>query len=462
MNKVSQSNTTSPSKASSSAFIKRGVAIVGSSGLVFGLGFTGATSASANGAVDCTARTVTASNNPAANVTAIQGMLSTAGVVCLSGDFTIDNPISVNRDAHFYGIGNSTVQHETGDWVFVSNISNGGPIVAIYDITIEKLTIKNSGRGVQAEDVFVVDSTFSQNTGGAIFAYGLVTVSNSTFINNSGYDGGAIHAGTSAEIDNSTFDGNTSGNNGGAIYLAINEATESNELSITNSTFQGNSASGEGGAIFASAGEVYFSTFVNNVAPTPPNEPGDIPGNAIYKSGTETFTLAGNIFAGSSSFPQLGAGVAPTPFTDAGGNIFSTTAEPDISGTHSPVFEATLQSLFGTNSPALATYAPNTNGTQTIALGPGSPALDVVPDLAPYNLITLDQRGQTRSFPADAGAFEGFVIPTPTPNSTTPAVLAKTGNENLFWSTLASGSLIVFGTLVAVVTSRIRRRTSNL
>lgn len=461
MSKVNQPYTPATSKASSS-FIKRGVAIVGSSGLVFGLGFTGATSASANG-VDCSGRTVTASIDSETNVTAIQDMLSTAGVVCLSGDFTIDNPIAVNRDAHFYGIGNSTVQHETGEWVFVSNISNDGPIVAIYDITIEKLTIKNSGRGVQAEDVFVVDSTFSQNTDGAIFAYGSVTVSNSTFINNSGYDGGAINANTNAEIDNSTFDGNTSGNNGGAIYLAINEATESNELFITNSTFQGNSASGEGGAIYASAGEVYFSTFVNNVAANPPAEPGDIPGNAIYKSGMETFTLAGNIFAGNSHFPQLGVGsVSTSLFTDAGGNIFSTTAEPDISGTHSPVFEATLQSLFGTNSPALATYAPNTNGTQTIALGPGSPALDVVPDLAPYNLITLDQRGQTRSFPADAGAFEGFVIPTPTPNSTTPAVLAKTGNENLFWSTLASGSLIVFGTLVAVVTSRIRRRTSNL
>lgn len=411
---------------------------MGSSGLVFGFGLTGATSAGANGAVDCTARTVTASTNPVdptANVLAIDAMLASAGVVCLSGDFILDSLISVQRDVHFYGIGNTSVKTNPVGFVFFSDMDANG---AFWDITIENLTVKDSVNGVFAKDVFIIDSTFSGITQGAVYAYGSVTVSNSTFINNtSEVNGGAITAGSDP---------------GDSVH-------------ITNSTFQGNSAVGEGGAISASEGEVYFSTFVNNVAATPPAEPGDIPGNAIYKSGMGTFTLAGNIFAGNSFFPQLGVGVpSTTQFTDVGGNIFSTSSitETDIAQDNSSVFGATLTSLFGTNSPALATYAPNTNGTQTIALGPGSPALNAVPDLAPFNLVTLDQRGATRSFPADAGAFEGFVIPTSTPTSTTPAVLAKTGNENLFWSTLASGTLIVFGTLVAVVISRIRRRTSNL
>jgi predicted outer membrane repeat protein len=438
MNKLRQSNQPESSKTSSASFIKRGVAIVGSSGLVFGFGLTGATSAGANGAVDCTARTVTASTNPVdptANVLAIDAMLASAGVVCLSGDFILDSLISVQRDVHFYGIGNTSVKTNPVGFVFFSDMDANG---AFWDITIENLTVKDSVNGVFAKDVFIIDSTFSGITQGAVYAYGSVTVSNSTFINNtSEVNGGAITAGSDP---------------GDSVH-------------ITNSTFQGNSAVGEGGAISASEGEVYFSTFVNNVAATPPAEPGDIPGNAIYKSGMGTFTLAGNIFAGNSFFPQLGVGVpSTTQFTDAGGNIFSTSSitETDIVQDNSSVFGATLTSLFGTNSPALATYAPNTNGTQTIALGPGSPALNAVPDLAPFNLVTLDQRGATRSFPADAGAFEGFVIPTSTPTSTTPAVLAKTGNENLFWSTLASGTLIVFGTLVAVVISRIRRRTSNL
>jgi predicted outer membrane repeat protein len=438
MNKLRQSNQPESSKTSSASFIKRGVAIVGSSGLVFGFGLTGATSAGANGAVDCTARTVTASTNPVdptANVLAIDAMLASAGVVCLSGDFILDSLISVQRDVHFYGIGNTSVKTNPVGFVFFSDMDANG---AFWDITIENLTVKDSDNGVFAKDVFIIDSTFSGITQGAVYAYGSVTVSNSTFINNtSEVNGGAITAGSDP---------------GDSVH-------------ITNSTFQGNSAVGEGGAISASEGEVYFSTFVNNVAATPPAEPGDIPGNAIYKSGMGTFTLAGNIFAGNSFFPQLGVGVpSTTQFTDAGGNIFSTSSitETDIAQDNSSVFGATLTSLFGTNSPALATYAPNTNGTQTIALGPGSPALNAVPDLAPFNLVTLDQRGATRSFPADAGAFEGFVIPTSTPTSTTPAVLAKTGNENLFWSTLASGTLIVFGTLVAVVISRIRRRTSNL
>jgi predicted outer membrane repeat protein len=438
MNKLRQSNQPESSKTSSASFIKRGVAIVGSSGLVFGFGLTGATSAGANGAVDCTARTVTASTNPVdptANVLAIDAMLASAGVVCLSGDFILDSLISVQRDVHFYGIGNTSVKTNPVGFVFFSDMDANG---AFWDITIENLTVKDSVNGVFAKDVFIIDSTFSGITQGAVYAYGSVTVSNSTFINNtSEVNGGAITAGSDP---------------GDSVH-------------ITNSTFQGNSAVGEGGAISASEGEVYFSTFVNNVAATPPAEPGDIPGNAIYKSGMGTFTLAGNIFAGNSFFPQLGVGVpSTTQFTDVGGNIFSTSSitETDIAQDNSSVFGATLTSLFGTNSPALATYAPNTNGTQTIALGPGSPALNAVPDLAPFNLVTLDQRGQTRSFPADAGAFEGFIIPTSTPNSTTPAVLATTGNENLFWSTLVSGFFIVFGTLLAMVTSRIRRRTSNL
>jgi predicted outer membrane repeat protein len=371
-----------------------------------------------------------------------------------------------------------------------------GP-VTVSNSTFSNNTAQVTGGAIFSEQtVTVSNSTFSNNTsqdlGGAIFSEETVTVSNSTFSNNTGELGGAIMAGAvtvsgslfsgnlaevggaisgySVVVSESTFSNNAA-SNGGAIISLFADPFESSPgfpgyVFATNSTFVNNSAFDEGGAIFATEGNVYFSTFVNNVASTPLSlETAEIPGNAIYKSGTETLTLAGNIFAGNNnSFPQLGTGgtLPATPFTDGGGNIFSTSAEPDISGTYAPVFEATLTSLFGTNSPTLATYAPNTNGTQTIGLAPGSPALNAVPDLAPFNLITLDQRGATRTFPADAGAFEGFVIPTSTPTSTTPAVLAKTGNENLFWSTLASGTLIVFGTLVAVVISRIRRRTSNL
>lgn len=513
MSKVNQPYTPATSKASSS-FIKRGVAIVGSSGLVFGLGFTGATSASANG-VDCSGRTVTASIDSETNVTAIQDMLSTAGVVCLSGDFTIDNAIFVNRDAHFYGIGNSTVQHETGDWVFVSNISSE-TIVAIYDITIEKLTIKNSGRGVQAEDVFVVDSTFSQNTDGAIFAYGSVTVSNSTFINNSGFHGGAIYANTNAEVDNSTFDGNTSGNNGGAIYLANNEATESNRVHITNSTFLDNSANSgggaifspytvitnstfvensafeggavsseilvthnstfvgnsaqtegaEGGALYSSGAYILFSTFLNNEAPDLSGGPGDTPGNAIYRyfspAAPMGISLVGNIFAGSSNRAQIGIGDIAAPVSDLGGNVFSTSSETEedlTSQDPSSVFGASLVSIFGTNSPELLSHEPNLNGTQTVAPSPGSVALDIVPSGIFQEVIDfldvglgLNSQVDQRGAPRTNPADAGAFEGSVTPS------LATTGSTTPWWAVWSSAAMLAIGGLAMAYAKRSRRR----
>lgn len=500
---------------------RRSLAVVGTSGLLFGVGFADTSPALSNGVIDCTNRTVTAADKDAtAQVDAIEEMAFAESerdgedIVCLNGSFVINDEIFLidsTENVTFYGVGaSSSIEHAGGTVVraawpesllTINNLTISGSENAIfgYNVSIinstfsgntstnpgaailatETVTISNSsfsnniadnygGAILAAGNATVVNSSFSLNSssmdGGAIATEGTITVSNSTFFSNSSEgNGGAIIA-TEVEVSNSTFASNTA-LNGGAIYsLPLADFPPSGSIDARNSTFLGNQADEEGGAIFAEEGVTYFSTFVNNLAATPDEDPlVDTPGNAIYKSGTETFNLAGNIFAGNSPYPQLGIGapVTATTFTDQGGNIFSTPAEPDISGTYSPVFGASLTSLFGTNSPALATYAPNTNGTQTIALGPGSPALNAVPDLAPYNLITLDQRGQTRSFPADAGAFQGFVIPTSTPNSTTPAVLAKTGNENLFWSSLASGSLIVFGTLVAMVTSRLRRRTTN-
>jgi predicted outer membrane repeat protein len=444
------------------------------------------------------------------------GAIAAQGNVTISSNSTFSNNTSEFLGGAIFTEGSVSVSNST----FSNNTSEvGGAIFTEGSVSVSNSTFSNNtseaGGAIAAYgSASVSNSTFTSNSaflGGAFMGIAEATFSNSTFSNNTSDLGGAI-CGYAVVVSGSTFASNGA-DNGGAIFAMYDQSLGfPGSVDATNSTFVNNSAVDEGGAIYATEGDVHFSTFVDNLAATPNlDPPADTPGNAIYKSGitlpqelddlselpefgenindgylvdgdlyiwdgtewdnTGSFLppeilLGGNIFAGNSPFPQLGIGAAftVTPFTDAGGNIFSTSSatETDIVQDNSPVFGASLTSLFGTNSPVLATNAPNTNGAQTIALAPGSPALNAVPDLAPFNLITLDQRGQTRSFPADAGAFEGFVIPTSTPTSTTPAVLAKTGNENLFWSTLASGTLIVFGTLVAVVISRIRRRTSNL
>ena len=471
------------------------MAIVGTSGLVFGLGVTGSTPVLANGVDECEGRTVTAAGKTNGEQRlAIELMLDTAGIVCLSGDFTLDGPVDFERHATFRGIDQSSIAGDESP-VFISDNDVDG--IPYWDITIENLTIKDSTFAVYAANVIVenskvlnndgairaygsvevLNSTFIDNYSWTIEAYGLVEVANSTFIDNSnfGSEGGAISSGAQSNsavtVVNSSFSGNTA-TSGGAISafgVDVENSTFSNNsaldsvsesvggaifcsfAAVINSTFVGNSAVGsgaEGGAIFSDAGTVFFSTFVNNMAPQPGE--GDIPGNAIYKTGPDEFIVGASIFAGTSPHPQLGVGQAPTGIIDWGSNVFSTSLEEDLvleeETDQTSVFGAGLVSIFGTLSPTLASYAPNTNGTQTIGLAAGSPALDIVP--LDEGSTLFDQRGAPRTDPADAGAFEGTIS------------LAKTGNENPFWLAAASVTFIALGSFVATMASRLRRRNS--
>jgi hypothetical protein len=449
--------------------------------------------------------------DPTANTTAIQAKLAdddAEQTVCLDGIFVINAAIDFVGTKHIKGVGaSSSISHALGT-VFETDVYYSTNV-----ITIENLTIKETGGyAVVAHEVVVDDVTFSQNNQASILGYS-VTANNSTFIGNdsgdsdggsaivaevdvvvngstfTGNSGGTILSGGTVDVTDSTFTGNSGGTilsggtvdvtgstfsdniselggaiqsiafgdsvvtisnsaftgnmagNGGAIYadgVHVENSTFISNLAmgvspspsgfggsiysrlvqVANSTFVENFADGpsaEGGAIYATEGSVYFTTFVNNLASTPPEEPGDTPGNAIYKTGMSQFNLGGNVFAGDSEFPQLGYGAIGTPeFTDNGGNVFSTSdaTETDIIQDPSSVFEASLTALFGTETPSLATHAPNTNGTQTIALVAGNPAIGIVPSGSPFSGFTFDQRGATRKHPADAGAFQFAVAAT--------------------------------------------------
>jgi predicted outer membrane repeat protein len=454
MKNINRPIKTRTSKAKSSAFvkpsIKRGIAVLGTSGLVFGFGVVANSPAMATGEIECNpGNTIYAVSDPGANHDSIQSNLSADGVeqtVCLSGDFLIDEHIIFEGTKRIKGIGDSSLEPTIESGVFSSD-----PFYPTNIIYLENLTIKNAHQAVVSSDTYAKNIKFEGNTYGAILGYNAYVL-DSTFIDNDngisyGGDGGAIYSVFVAEVSTSTFVGNTA-QYGGAIYAET--------VSVSNSTFLSNEARGggsEGGAIYATDGSVYFSTFVNNLAAAPVAEQ-DTPGNAIYKTGMSQFSLGANIFAGTSTYPQLGYGVPGTDeFTDNGGNVFSTSAatETDIIQDASSVFGASLTSLFGTATPSVATYAPDTFGTQTIALVAGSPAIDIVPfdvtdNVGPY----FDQRGVARSHPADAGAFELVA---------TAGRLADTGNENVSWIGASSAGLIALGGLAMAYKSRFRRRS---
>ena len=468
MSKAIQKSYARASANEPSSFIKptlkRGLAILGTSGLVIGLGIATNTPAVANGAIDCTGNTVTAVADPATNKAAIVSKLSATGTVCLSGNFVISDAIIFDRDIQVKGVGDSSIEPLDSGGVFLSEEEPD-----YHNITIETLSIRNAGSTSNPEpavfglEVIVKNSTFQGNSYGAIYG-GDVEVLNSTFINNSadedGFrDGGAIWADGSVSAINSTFVNNDA-LNGGAIY--------SDTVNIVNSTFLDNEASNEGGAIYSFTGTVYLSTFVNNLATPPSDSPGaDTPGNAIYKEGRgdppsySGFQVGGNIFAGESEYPQLGYGSVPSQFIDMGGNVFSTPVgvETDIAEDpftdpiakhESTFFGADLIELFGTLSPSLETHQPNSSGTQTIALASGSPALNRVLETS-INLTpvpTLDQRGAARSFPADSGAFEGFVSRS----------LATTGTTTPWWAAWYALASLAIGGIAIAYAKRTRRR----
>jgi hypothetical protein len=429
--------------------------------------------------------------------------------ICLDGNFIISSSIEFDRDIHVYGVGDSKIESEVGG-VFGSDIiGEVGYVTVIENLDIENTT---GAVAISGYDVVIVDSTFSNNDSGAVDALNQLLVINSVFVNNIG--GGAISnnfGGVDIDLSNIAYiTGSTFSGNSAVGTDAPGGAVRAYAVAITNSTFLGNSAVGtdafggavaaygvmvsnstfldnevvgdgaEGGAIGAEVGNAYFNTFVDNEAPFPADS-GDVPGNAIYRSEGGYFEVVANIFAGESDYPQLGFGeVVDDPFIDAGGNVFSnivaieTDIEPDVSSK----FGFDLSSIFGTNLPTLATFSPNSNGTQTIEISPSGPAVDVVPSQTfidiqeyfegfnsseaigvaeyPFN-VNFDQRGGARSNPADAGAFEITSAPaTLTPTSS----LAKTGNENSWWIITTSVTLLAFGGFVTAVTSRLRRRSN--
>jgi hypothetical protein len=136
------------------------------------------------------------------------------------------------------------------------------------NLTLEGTTIsggdsgnRDGGGGIFSRGILTVsDSTFSQNTGadggGIQNVFGEIEVSDSTFTGNTANrqggsgEGGAIHTfARDIVISGSTFSENSAGRNGGGIYH------QRGALTVSGSTFTGNTANGEfdfqGGGIFA-------------------------------------------------------------------------------------------------------------------------------------------------------------------------------------------------------------------
>lgn len=306
---------------------------------------------------------------------------------------------------------------------FASNDTGGGCILSDGDVVLSESRVSNCevstsgttharGGAIRSVGVtFVIASQVVDNRvhaasadadGGGVHAQYVITAQQSTISGNvasgdgSHYArGGGAYGAQGMRIDSSTMSGNEA-DSGAAAF--IGDASFYNS-SFTNSTVSGNSAAGAGGGILT-----HYKIRIDNST---------IVGNSAYFDfGAGLYLAAGNatlrssIVAGNTSGAGLNA-------ADIGGH-----AGALVSGDHNLVISSTLALPPGTISrePLLGPLQDNGGGVLTMAVLPGSPAIDAGDN--PRNLYE-DGRGyecpptggctefeRTVGAATDIGAFE--------------------------------------------------------
>jgi Right handed beta helix region len=311
----------------------------------------------------------------------------------------IDNSTFANNSAQFGG----------------DLFADSGSTVRISNSTFTKDSAQfGSGLLANANSTVHIDnSTFANNSaqfGGSLFADSgsTVRISNSTFTKDSAQFGGGLfaHSGSTVRISNSTFANNSATSQGGAFFNGLDNGKQvtldggglapvllvnPHVIFTFNALTFANGQAGDGGGLFADANStvrISNSTFANNSATSQ--------GGAFFNS-------LGKLRIGQSIVANNTPGGNCSPsgsITDTGYNLSNDTSCGFTTANHS---------MPNTN-PQLDPAGLKNNGgpTQTIALLPGSPAIDQIPSA--MCLVDTDQRGFPRpdnnESVCDIGAYE--------------------------------------------------------
>ena len=283
-------------------------------------------------------------------------------------------------------------------------------------ITAGNAGSKGSGGGIYDYEgtVNLTNCTVTGNSaqyGGGILVYGAgsaATLTNSTVSNNTAYWGGGAYAsyGGSLTLVNCTVSTNSSTDGGGIA------AYHGSSMTVTNCTVSGNSGSRYGAGITVvnnSHGTLTNVTVSGNTAATGG-------GSGLYVLNSSTVTLNNTIVAGNTNGDIF---VYQASNVSGSNNLIGT-------GGSGGLVNGVNGNIVGVANPLLAPLGNYGGPTQTIALLPGSPAIDAGSNALAVG--TTDQRGQSYVGTVDIGAFEsqGFTL-TPVAGSTPQT--AVTGNS---------------------------------
>ena len=307
----------------------------------------------------------------------------------------------------------------------VSNKTINGPGPAALSIDGNATSrVFNLSGGAIISGLTIKNGNDSSAAGGISAGGGLMTITNSTISGNSAFFGAAlkIQSGT-LTITDSTISGNLNG--GGASDIEVSGTATMN---LINSTISGNTRAGVQAAHDATV------TLINSTV----SRNG---GGGVRADHDSTVTLINSTVSENSSFGILHASSVPVKIkntisalnigNDCQGTPTSQGHNLDSDGTCGLAATGDLSNT----DPLLDPLGLRDNGgpTRTIALLPGSPAIDTGDDsvLGPPHNLTTDQRGA--GFPrlqgahVDIGAFEA---PPPDTPQTSPITVTKTGDTN--------------------------------
>jgi Putative pectate lyase-like adhesive domain len=250
------------------------------------------------------------------------------------------------------------------------------------------------------------------NVGGALFANGDLTVTNSTITHNQAdSSGGGLIANGTMTVRDSTISGNRAGGNGAGI--SGNNA--SSAIVVINSTISGNVVTEKGiggGGVSAADLTLVYSTVVGNSA--------SIGANLFVHQATHVFRSSFGSVVASPKGGGDNCGFQFAPDATSNGYNFS-----DDDSCH---FTATGDRE-DAGDPLLGALAGNGGPTRTMAPLTSSPLLDAIPiescQADGASGITTDQRGVTRpqGSACDIGAVEVEVVPVNPVDPTVPPVV---------------------------------------
>jgi len=263
------------------------------------------------------------------------------------------------------------------------------------NVTIQNLTIRNGKYG---------------GNGGGMYASGRTLVFDNVAIeNNYGVGGGsAFFSSCTVTYTNCTFEGNNSTSYGAAFYA------QQSIMTLTNCTLASNTASSTILQVenYNMAGYVLNLTNVT-VAYNTVTTTSDYHGH-VYQQGTETVRMKNCLFAKNLS-PNTATkhdylNYSTIAYTVAEYNLIENDYNWAGYGLVNGVNNNIIGNQANLNLSNTLAYNGSTNGTKTLAISCGSPAINAGSATANgiINVPTTDQRGTSRNGATDIGSYENF------------------------------------------------------